>query len=146
MAAIARLTGAPSANGNNWKAINWQKVRREVRRLQIRIAKAVRDSRYGRVKALQWLLTRSFSGKALAVKQVVSNRGRKTPGVDGAIWHTPKQRMTAVQNLKRRGYKALPLRRTYVPKKNGKMRPLGILDSLSPGTRKNFSKIRSNRQ
>jgi hypothetical protein len=91
MAAIARLTGAPSINGNNWKAINWQKVRREVRRLQIRIAKAVRDGRYGRVKALQWLLTRSFSSKALAVKRVVSNRGRKTPGVDGAIWCTPKQ-------------------------------------------------------
>ena len=126
MAAIVRLTGAPSVNGNDWKAINWHKARREVRRLQIRIAKAVRDGRYGRVKALQWLLTRSFSGKALAVKRVVSNRGRKTPGVDGAIWSTPKQRMTAVQNLKRHGYKSLPLRRIYIPKKNGKMRPLGI--------------------
>ena len=116
MAAIVRLTGAPSVNGNDWKAINWHKARREVRRLQIRIAKAVRDGRYGRVKALQWLLTRSFSGKALAVKRVVSNRGRKTPGVDGAIWSTPKQRMTAVQNLKRHGYKSLPLRRIYIPK------------------------------
>lgn len=94
MAAIERFAGAPSANGI-WKAINWQKVRREVRRLQIRIAKAVREGRYGRVKALQWLLTRSFAGKALAVKRVVSNRGRKTPGVDGAIWTTLKQRMTA---------------------------------------------------
>lgn len=126
MAAIARLTGAPSANGNHWKAINWQKARREVRRLQIRIAKAVSEGRHGRVKALQWLLTRSFAGKALAVKRVVSNRGRKTPGVDGAIWYTPKQRMTAVQNLRRRGYQARPLRRVYIPKKNGKMRPLGI--------------------
>jgi len=126
MAAIARLTGAPSANGTNWKAINWQKAHREVRRLQIRIAKAVSEGRYGRVQALQWLLTRSFSGKALAVKRVVSNRGRKTPGVDKAIWYTPKQRMTAVQNLRRRGYQARPLRRVYIPKKNGKMRPLGI--------------------
>jgi RNA-directed DNA polymerase len=126
MAAIERLAGAPSTNGNNWKAINWQKVRREVRRLQIRIAKAVREGRHGRVKALQWLLTRSFAGKALAVKRVVSNRGRKTPGVDKAIWYTPKQRMTAVQNLRRRGYQARPLRRVYIPKKNGKMRPLGI--------------------
>jgi len=126
MAAISRLTGAPSVSGNNWKTINWQKVRREVRRLQIRIAKAVREGRYGRVKALQWLLTRSFSGKALAVKRVVSNRGRKTPGVDKTIWCTPKQKMSAVQNLKRHGYKSLPLRRIYIPKKNGKMRPLGI--------------------
>lgn len=126
MAAIVRLTGAPSAKGNGWKAINWHAVRREVRRLQIRIAKAVREGRHGRVKALQWLLTRSFAGKALAVKRVVSNRGRKTPGVDGVIWSTQKQKMEAVHNLRRHGYKALPLRRTYVPKKNGKMRPLGI--------------------
>ena len=126
MAAIKRLAGAPSATGDNWKAINWHKVRREVRRLQIRIAKAVSEGRHGRVKALQWLLTRSFAGKALAVKRVVSNRGRKTPGVDGVIWSTSKQRMTAVRNLRRRGYQARPLRRVYIPKKNGKMRPLGI--------------------
>lgn len=126
MAAIARLTGAPSASGNDWKAIDWQKARREVRRLQIRIAKAVREGRRNKVKALQWLLTRSFSGKALAVKRVVSNRGRKTPGVDGAIWYTPKQRMKAVHALRRRGYQAQPLRRVYIPKKNGKMRPLSI--------------------
>lgn len=126
MAAISRLTGAPSANGANWKAINWQKAHREVRRLQIRIAKAISEGRHGRVQALQWLLTRSFSGKALAVKRVVSNRGRKTPGVDKAIWYTPKQRMAAVQHLRRRGYQARPLRRVYIPKKNGKMRPLGI--------------------
>ena len=126
MAAVFGFAGAPSAKGNRWKAINWHAARREVRRLQIRIAKAVREGRHGRVKALQWLLTRSFSGKALAVKRVVSNRGRKTPGVDKAIWYTPKQRIEAVQNMRRRGYKALPLRRIYIPKKNGKMRPLGI--------------------
>lgn len=126
MSAILRSAGAASAKSDNWKAINWRKVHREVRRLQIRIAKAVREGRYGRVKALQWLLTRSFFGKALAVKRVVSNRGRKTPGVDGVIWSTHKQKIEAVHNLRRRGYKALPLRRTYVPKKSGKMRPLGI--------------------
>ena len=126
MAAIARLVGASSAKGKGWKVINWHTVRREVRRLQTRIAKAVREGRYGRVKALQRLLTHSFSGKALAVKRVVSNRGKKTPGVDGVIWNTPKQKMEAVHNLRRRGYKALPLRRIYIPKKNGKLRPLGI--------------------
>ena len=126
MAAVERHAGAPSANGNSWKAINWQKAHREVRRLQTRIAKAVSEGRHGRVKALQWLLTRSFAGKALAVKRVVSNRGRKTPGVDKAIWYTPKQRMTAVRTLRRRGYQAQPLRRVFIPKKNGKLRPLGI--------------------
>lgn len=126
MAAIKRLTGAPSANDKGWKCIDWQAARREVRRLQTRIAKAIREGRWGKVKALQWLLTRSFAGKALAVKRVVSNRGRKTPGVDGAIWYTPRQRMKAVQALRRPGYRAKPLRRVYIPKKNGKMRPLSI--------------------
>ena len=126
MSAILRSAGAASAKSDNWKAINWPKVHREVRRLQTRIAKAVSEGRHGRVKALQWLLTRSFVGKALAVKRVVSNKGRKTPGVDGAIWSTLKQKMTAVHNLRRRGYQARPLRRVYIPKKNGKMRPLGI--------------------
>ena len=55
MTAIEKSAGAPSAKGNRWKAIDWQTVRREVRRLQIRIAKAVREGRHGRVKALQWL-------------------------------------------------------------------------------------------
>jgi RNA-directed DNA polymerase len=126
MSAILRSAGAASAKSDNWKAIDWRKVHREVGRLQIRIAKAISEKRHGRAKALQWLLTRSFSGKALAVKRVVSNRGRKTPGVDGVIWSTQKQKMKAVHNLRRCGYKALPLRRTYVPKKNGKIRPLGI--------------------
>ena len=127
MAAIARLTGAPSAaNGKGWKAIDWQAARREVRRLQIRIAKAVREGRHGRVKTLQWLLTHSFNGKALAVKRVVTNRGRRTPGVDGVIWSTLQQKMKAVRNLRRHGYQARPLRRVYIPKKNGKMRPLSI--------------------
>jgi RNA-directed DNA polymerase len=127
MAAISGLAGASSTKGKEWKAINWHTARREVRRLQTRIAKAVREGRYGRVKVLQWLLTHSFSGKALAVKRVVSNRGKKTPGVDKVIWDTPKKKMEAVHNLRRRGYKALPLRRVYIPKKNKKkMRPLGI--------------------
>ena len=127
MTAIEKSAGASSAKGDNFKAIAWPRARREVRRLQVRIAKAVREGRHGKVKSLQWLLTHSFSGKVLAVKRVVSNRGRKTPGVDGVIWSTPKQKMKAVHNLRRCGYKALALRRVYVPKKNSKkMRPLNI--------------------
>jgi len=126
MSAILRFAGASSATGDNWKAIDWRKVSREVRRLQVRIAKAVREGRHGKVKTLQWLLTHSFSGKALAVKRVVANKGRKTPGVDGVIWSTLKQKSQAVHTLRRRGYRARPLRRVYIPKKNGKMRPLSI--------------------
>jgi len=115
---------APS--GLDWQGINWSRVSRRVRRLQVRIAKATKEGRHGKAKALQWLLTHSYSGKALAVKRVTTNRGKYTPGVDDEIWKTPKAKADAIASLRRRGYKPLPLRRIYIPKKNGKKRPLGI--------------------
>jgi RNA-directed DNA polymerase len=118
--------GAPPGFGDDWDAIEWRKVFREVRRLQMRIAKAVREKRYGRAKALQRLLTHSFAAKLWAVRRVVRNRGSRTPGVDGVVWRTPRQKMQAVRSLRRRGYRAQPLRRTYIAKKNGKRRPLSI--------------------
>lgn len=120
------LTGASSASGITWNAINWQQAYKEVKRLQMRIAKAVREKRYGKVKALQWLLTHSYSAKLLAVRRVVSSSGAKTPGVDGVLWKTPQQKMQAVTSLQRRGYSPLPLRRIYIPKSKGGRRPLSI--------------------
>ena len=118
--------GAPSHESVTWHGIDWAKCRREVRRLQARIVKATREGRHGRVKALQWMLTHSFSGKALAVKRVTENQGKKTPGVDGVTWSTPEAKSQAMLSLKRHGYHSLPLKRVYIPKTNGKMRPLGI--------------------
>jgi RNA-directed DNA polymerase len=92
----------------------------------MRIVKATQAGRWNKVKALQRLLTSSFSGKALAVKRVTENEGRKTAGVDGQLWSTPRAKSQAVQNLNRHGYKPLPLRRVYIPKSSGKKRPLGI--------------------
>jgi RNA-directed DNA polymerase len=97
-----------------------------VRRLQTRIVKATQEGKHGKVKSLQWLLTHSFSAKTLAVKRVTENQGKKTPGVDQETWSTPETKSQAVLSLKRRGYKPLPLRRKYIPKSNGKRRPLGI--------------------
>lgn len=92
----------------------------------MRIAKAVRLGRWGKVKVLQYLLSRSFYAKLWAVRRVTSNRGRYTPGIDGIIWKSNKDKLKAVLSLKRRGYKAQPLRRIYIPKKNGKKRPLSV--------------------
>ena len=109
-----------------WHATNWQAVSENVRRLQARIVKATKASKWRKVKSLQYLLTHSFSGKALAVRRVAENDGKKTPGVDKIVWDTPEKKRAAVGSLKRRGYRPFPLRRVYIPKSNGKRRPLGI--------------------
>ncbi|WP_420232469.1 reverse transcriptase N-terminal domain-containing protein [Pseudomonas sp. ABY48] len=120
----AALACAPS--GTAWDGINWADAQRRVRGLQARIVKAVQDGRHNKAKALQWLLTHSFSGKALAVKRVSENKGKNTPGVDQGTWNTPGAKNGAIASLRRRGYSPLPLRRVLIPKKNGKTRPLGI--------------------
>jgi RNA-directed DNA polymerase len=123
----AELTaGAVSHNTMDWPAINWQAAHENVRRLQARIVKATQAGKWGKVKALQRLLTHSFSGKALAVKRVTENQGKRTPGVDGEIWDTPTKKATALHSLKQHGYRPRPLRRVFIPKSNGKLRPLGI--------------------
>lgn len=123
---INSKTGAPSALFESWKSINWNHVEEEVKRLQMRIAKATKEGKFGKVKSLQWILSHSYHAKLLAVKRVTENRGCKTSGVDGIVWKSDKQKLMAVKSLKRRGYSPLPLRRIYIPKKNGKLRPLGI--------------------
>lgn len=124
---IAQAIGAPENRVTEWPQIIWDKIHRSVKRLQMRIAKAIRERKRGKAKALQWLLTHSYCAKLLAVKRVTENEGRKTPGVDGEIWNTPQKKVQAVQSLKRHGYRPKPLRRIYIPKKNGpKLRPLSI--------------------
>ncbi|MBN0997488.1 reverse transcriptase N-terminal domain-containing protein, partial [Pseudomonas aeruginosa] len=102
-----------------WHSIDWAACHREVRRLQARIVKATREGKHGKVKALQWILTHSFSGKALAVRRVTENQGKKTPGVDGITWSTPEAKSQAMLSIKRRGYRPQPLKRVYIPKANG---------------------------
>jgi len=94
--------------------------------LQARIVKATREGRWGKGKALQRLLTHSLSGKALAVKRVTENQGKRTSGVDGVLGTTPAAKLKATESLQHHGYSPLPLRRVYIPKANGKQRPLGI--------------------
>ncbi len=118
--------GAPS-DELGWHAIDWRETHQNVSRLQARIVKATLAGKRGKVKALQWLLTHSFSAKAEAVRRVTENHGKRTAGVDGEKWNTPKKKAEAIHKLgRRREYKPRPLRRVYIPKKNGKMRPLGI--------------------
>jgi RNA-directed DNA polymerase len=127
---MTAMAGAPSTKTICWKAIDWQTVECQVNRLQLRIAKAIKIGKYCKAKALQWILTHSFFAKLLAIKRVTQNAGKYTAGVDRIIWKTDKQKINAANALKRKGYQAQPLRRIYIPKKNGKLRPLGIPTQL----------------
>lgn len=116
------LSGEPQI----WTSIDWKRVLRNVRGMQVRIAKATQEGDWRRVKSLQRALTRSFSAKAWAVKRVTENQGKRTSGVDRELWDTPESKYRALGRLNSRGYKPLPLRRVFIPKPNGKERPLGI--------------------
>lgn len=124
---VLKNNGAVSAP-KNWKTIDWEQVHSEVMKLQVRIAKATKQGRWNKVKALQWLLTHSYYAKCLAVRKITSNRGKKTPGVDGIVLSKNHEKYQMVQSMKRRNYKPQPLRRIYIPKSGvgKKLRPLGI--------------------
>jgi len=126
MTADQHSAGAVSHQEVDWHAIDWRTAHKNVSRLQTRIVKATQEGRWGKVKALQHLLTHSFSGKAIAVKRVTENQGKNTPGVDKVTWDSPQKKAAAITSLKRRGYHPQSLRRIYIPKSNGKKRPLGI--------------------
>jgi RNA-directed DNA polymerase len=123
-----QTVGAVSIEAAEWYAIDWRAINRNVRRLQVRIVQATKVGRWNKVKALQRLLTCSYSGKVLAVRRVTENNGKKTAGVDRIIWETPEDKTKAVHDLKRRGYQPQPLRRVYIPKQSDRRtkRPLGI--------------------
>lgn len=118
------MTGASASD--KWQLIDWQKATRIVKRTQARIVKAVKAEKWKRVRDLQRLLTRSTSAKVLAIRRVTENNGKRTPGIDGALWNTPFSKWQAIERLNPVGYKAQPVRRVTIPKSNGKKRPLGI--------------------
>ena len=115
-----------SAEWSAWHEISWSDTYQTVGKLQTRIAKATKAGNWRKVRSLQSLLTRSSSAKALAVRRVTENQGRKTPGVDGQTWSSPEEKWSAAQKLCSRGYKPSPLRRIHIPKASGGLRPLGI--------------------
>lgn len=126
---VITMTGASSEQLKDiWPSLEWPNIKKQVLRLQMRIAKAEKEGKRGKVNALQRILTCSFAAKCLAVKRVTSNSGSKTPGVDGKIWRTNCQKLQGVFALKHHGYKPQPLRRIYISKKSGskELRPLSI--------------------
>lgn len=131
MTAVTAASFLPCADAlsnevRHWHAHRWSRMVRNVRRLQVRIVKAMQCGKRRKVQALQRLLGGSYSAKVLAVRRVTENEGSRTAGVDGKRWSTPAEKMAGVKGLEERPYRAQPLLRKYIPKKNGKLRPLGI--------------------
>jgi RNA-directed DNA polymerase len=126
MSTFESMVPAFSHLNTDWHSIDWEQCHQQVRGLQVRIAKATKNQQWRKVKCLQRMLVHSRSAKFIAVKRVTGNTGKRTPGVDGKTWSTPQDKWQAVESLTRTGYQPKPLKRIYIPKANGKSRPLGI--------------------
>lgn len=92
-------TCALQHNIDNWDSIQWSKVINRVNRLQYRIAKAVRENKWGKAKSLMFLATKSFDAKLLAVRRVTTNKGGSTPGTDMVLWTTGTDKNQAAKSL-----------------------------------------------
>ncbi|MGB3613223.1 MAG: reverse transcriptase domain-containing protein, partial [Elainellaceae cyanobacterium] len=113
---------------SDWQRVNWRKAHRVVKNLRQRIFKATRCHDWQRVRNLQRLLLKSYSNVLLAVRRVTQiNAGKRTPGIDKLLVKTGPAKARLADRLKQRTpRRPLAARRVYIPKHNGKRRPLGI--------------------
>lgn len=111
-----------------WNNIYWPSVYSKVRHMQCQIRVAYKSNDMNAVKQLQHNLTNSWAARALAVRIVTTNKGKKTGGIDYEIWDTPQQKWEAIIRLhvKPEKYNCIPVRRVYIEKPNGGICPLGI--------------------
>jgi RNA-directed DNA polymerase len=128
MPSSGEANGPEGRDGTTWDAIDWHKAARLVRNLRQRIFRAAQANDLRRVRSLQKLMLRSYSNILTSVRRVTQvNAGKNTPGVDKVVVKTTAARGALVDHLATfQPWRASPVRRVYIPKANGKQRPLGI--------------------
>ncbi|AFZ19046.1 Retron-type reverse transcriptase [Allocoleopsis franciscana PCC 7113] len=111
-----------------WSDIDWKTIKERVRNLRRRIYRAKQNGQWNKVRSLMKLMLRSYSNLLLSVRRVTQeNQGKRTAGIDGQTATTPAERVKLVREMLTYSlWQAKPARRVYIPKANGKQRPLGI--------------------
>jgi RNA-directed DNA polymerase len=119
--------GAPEPE-LDWNSIDWSKAHRKVKNLRQRIYRATQQGQWKQVRNLQKLMLRSYSNLLVSTRRVTQdNQGKKTPGVDGQKALTPQARAKVVREMQSyQIWQVKPTKRIYIPKANGKLRPLSI--------------------
>jgi RNA-directed DNA polymerase len=124
--------GKSLINGQNkqledWSQINWRKVKKVVKNLRQRIFRARQLGNWKRLRSLQKLMLRSHANLLLSIRQITQvNTGKQTAGIDKEVILEPQQRVKLALDMASTVHTVQPTKRVYIPKANGKKRPLGI--------------------